>query len=69
MSYAIRNRRTKKFVRGTDYRYHPPHQITSECSGFVYENYEEAMMDLRSRRCGAEYEVIPVKIIEEDENE
>ena len=28
--YAIRNKRTKRFITGTDYRYDPPHQRTSD---------------------------------------
>ena len=27
MYYAIRNKRTGKYISGTDFRYHPPHQI------------------------------------------
>lgn len=28
--YAIRNKKTKKYITGTDYRYDPPHQMTSD---------------------------------------
>lgn len=43
MPYAIQNQRTKKFVTGTDYRYHPPHQITSETTGLMFEDDEAVM--------------------------
>lgn len=69
MSYAIRNRRTKKWVYGTDKRYYPPHQRTSFDECIVYYSYESAADDFCHRRCGKEYEIVPVRIVEESEAE
>jgi hypothetical protein len=62
MPYAIRNRRTKKFVTGTDYRYFPPHQITSTDSAYIYEDEECAIHGKNIRGCGKDYEIVPVMI-------
>ena len=58
--YAIRNRRTKKFVYGTDWRYSPRHQRTSADRALVYETEVDAAIDFKLRQCGKEYEIIPV---------
>ena len=58
--YAIRNRRTKKYVYGTDRRYFPRHQRTSAEKALIYETYSEAEHDFMARQCGKEYEIIPV---------
>jgi len=70
MPYAIRNRRTKKFVTGTDYRYFPPHQITSTDSAYIYEDEEYAIHGMITRGCGKDYEIVPVRIevIRNEEN-
>lgn len=60
--YAIRNRRTRLFVYGTDYRYHPPHQRTSNDKVLVYETEREAQFDFRHRGCGKDYEIVPVRM-------
>lgn len=65
--YAIRNRKTKKWVYGTDYRYHPVHQRTSFFRALTYEHYEDAFNDMKYRRCGDQYEIVPV-ILEEVED-
>ena len=62
MSWAIRNRKTRKFVYGTDYRFFPPHQRTDYNKAILYGTQEEAESDLRWRRCGKFYEVVPVRI-------
>lgn len=31
--YAIKNRKTGQYITGTNYRYNPPHQITSGYHG------------------------------------
>lgn len=67
MMYAIRNKRTKKWLYGTDYRYHPHHQRTSESRMKVYESYEEAKTDFICRDCGKEYEIVPVIVKEKEE--
>lgn len=60
--WAIRNKRTKRFVFGTDYRYHPHHQRTSEEKALIFENEIEALYEYRHRGCGKEYEIVPVRI-------
>lgn len=62
--YAIRNKRNKKYVFGTDYRYNPPHQRLSNDKLLTYDDYEFAQVDFMVRRCGKDYEIIPIKIIE-----
>ena len=62
MPYAIRNRKTKKFVTGTDYRYNPPHQITSKDCAYIYEDEDYAIHGKNFRCCGKDYEIVPVRI-------
>ena len=62
MSWAIRNRLTYKFVYGTDFRFNPPHQRTDYNKAILYDSDKEAESDLRWRRCGKAYEVVPVRI-------
>lgn len=64
MMYAIRNRRTKKWVYGTDYRYHPYHQRTSKDQAITYDDLEYAEWDFRHRKCGKDYEIIECELIE-----
>lgn len=60
--WAIRNKRTKRFVYGSDYRYHPVHQRTSDTKVLIFANEIEALWEYRHRRCGKEYEIVPVRI-------
>lgn len=60
--YAIRNKKTDRWLCGTDYRYNPPHQRTSDDMAITYANEELARFALRSRRCGKDYEVVPVRL-------
>ena len=62
--YAIRNRKTKKWVYGTDYRYSPRRQRTSFDRALTYEDYDHAKLDFMSRQCGKDYEIVPVVITE-----
>ena len=43
--YAIQNLKTEKFVYSTDYRYLPPHQLTSKTKMITYSSIEEASHD------------------------
>ena len=63
MPYAIQNQRTKKFVTGTDYRYNPPHQITSETTGLMFEDDEAVMYAFKNRRCGKDYQIVEIEPI------
>ena len=60
--WAIRNKRTKKWLYGTDYRYYPRHQRTSEDCAMTWETEEEARHEMRHRGCGKDYEAVPVRI-------
>lgn len=67
MPYAIRNRRTKKWWYGTDYRYHPVHQRTDTERCMVFETHEIAKLTMMCRGCGRDYEVVKVEVKEEEE--
>lgn len=60
--WAIRNKRTRKWVFGTDYRYNPPRQRTSENRALIFETEKDAQNEIRWRRCGKNYEAVPVRI-------
>lgn len=60
--YAIRNKRTKKWVYGTDYRYSPRRQRTSFDRALTYKDYGHAEIDFMCRQCGKDYEIVPVVI-------
>ena len=60
--WAIRNKRTRKWVYGTDYRHYPPTQRTSEDKALILETAEEAEAEMRYRRCGKSYEAVPVRL-------
>ena len=66
--YAIINKKTKKFVCGTDHRQFYPatntfKQIMSFDQALTYEYKEYAEMDIKSRRMSKDYEVVEVKLI------
>lgn len=60
--YAIRNKRTKKWMFGTDYRRFPPCQRTSEDRAMIFETYEDAQNEFRWRKCGKTYEIVPIRL-------
>lgn len=62
--YAIRNKRTRKWLYGTDRSFSDgkPRQRTSDDRAMLLETYEEATNELRWRRCGKDYEVVPVRL-------
>ena len=62
--YAIRNKNTGEWVYGTDYRYSPTRQRTSSSQALTYEDWECAEMDLKHRKCGKDYEIVKVSLIE-----
>ena len=66
--YAIINKKTKKFVYGTDRRqfYSKTRsfkQITSFDKALTYSHREYAEMDIMSRRMSKDYEAVEVKLI------
>lgn len=64
--YAIQNIKTGKFLYGTDYRYRPPHQRTSNTKMLTYCSIVEATHDFWVKReCGKDYRIVelePVKV-------
>ena len=60
--WGIRNKRTGKWVYGTDYRYYPPHQRTSDDRALILETEEDALREMRYRKCGNDYEAVPVRL-------
>jgi hypothetical protein len=61
--YAIRNKRTKRWLYGTDYRRCPPTQRTSHNEAITFEDWIDAEHQFRMRKCGKEYEIVKVKLI------
>ena len=64
MMFAIRNIKTGKFLTGTDYRYHPPHQRTSNRKMLTYEDKWSAALDFNARGCGKDYRIVVLKRVE-----
>lgn len=63
--FAIQNRRTGKFVYGTDYCYYPRHQRTDFERMLTYDEYRFAESDFLSRGCSKDYRIVelePVKV-------
>ena len=60
--YAIRNKRTRLWVYGTDFRYYPHRQKTSEDRALIFETYEAAERDFKWREAGKTYEIVPVRL-------
>ena len=69
MTYAIRNKRTGRWVYGTDYRYSPPHQRTSKDTALLFDDHKIAKLEFEIRRCSNAYEIVPVKLEELEETE
>ena len=55
-TFCIMNKQTGKFVYGTDYRYSPPRQRTSDRQALTYSS------KLEERGCGRNYVVVQVKL-------
>lgn len=69
--WAIRNKRTKKWLYGTDFdRNGRPQQRTSFDMVMTWDEYKYAEMDFKWRRCGKDYEIVPIRIevVESDGN-
>lgn len=63
MTWLIKNRRSGKYVYGTDYR-GKPRQRTSFEKAILYETREECELDMLHRRCGKDYVAKEVRICE-----
>jgi hypothetical protein len=62
--YAIRNKRTKKWLFGTDRRYHPWHQRTAEDRALILPDFDTAKLEFLARQCNKDYEIVPVRLEE-----
>ena len=60
--YAIINKKTKEFVYGTDFRYHPHHQRTSKDEMLTFEYLDECEGAFEHRQCGKNYEIVEVEV-------
>jgi len=60
--YAIINKKTKKFVTGTDYRYNPRRQFTSRNAALTWGYAFEVETEFLIRGCGEDYEIVDVLI-------
>ncbi|MBO7211079.1 MAG: hypothetical protein J6V44_08805 [Methanobrevibacter sp.] len=57
-TYAIQNRKTGKFVDGTDFRRYPYTQITSYDRFLTFDNIEDAKYTMLHRMCGKNYKIV-----------
>lgn len=62
--FAIQNRKTGKFVYGTNYCYYPRHQRTDFERMLTYDEYRFAECDFLSRECGKDYRIVVLKSVE-----
>lgn len=67
MTFTIMNKRTKKFVYGTDFRCYPHRQFTSVNEALTFSRRESAELAMKMRGCGKDYIVIPVKLVAESD--
>lgn len=49
--------------------YHPPHQRTSTERVITWDEKQIADIEFKSRKCGKDYIIVPVKIIEVNTDE
>lgn len=67
--FAIQNTKTKKFVYGTDFRYNPVHQRCSFNKVLIFDSRESAEAAMHLRKCGKNYCVVKVKLIDVKEGD
>lgn len=61
--FAIRNKRTKKLITGTDYRYNPPHQRTNPFLPPLLFTEATLYREVRHRMISSRYyEVVTINI-------
>ena len=67
MPYAIIQKSYPyKWVRGTDYRYNPPHQILTEDAPLMFARKEDAEAEFRKRKVSKNYKIVKVRIEVQD---
>ena len=62
MPYAIRNKKSKRWLYGTDYRYSPPHQRLSDDTPYLYPTQWLAELAFKARMCNKDYEIVKVEV-------
>ncbi|EDP7447913.1 hypothetical protein G0Q62_000744 [Listeria monocytogenes] len=68
MMQAIRHKRTKKFVYGTDKRYAPFQQRTSNDQALLFENHFTANLAFKERKISKKlYEIVTVELVVKEE--
>lgn len=60
--YAIQNKRTFKWLYGTDFTQNPHTQRTSFDRALTFETYEDAEIEYKRRMCGKTYEIVAVRL-------
>ena len=60
--WAIRNKRTRKWVYGTWWQDGRVVQRTSDDRVMIFESYEDAKREYKHRKCGKCYELVPVRV-------
>lgn len=66
MYFAFRNKKTRKYISGTDFRYNPPHQIAADkyTPPKLFTEHQIAT-EIIVRKINLErYEIVPVNLIE-----
>lgn len=62
--FAIQNIKTGDFVYGTDFRYSPPHQRTSNRQMLTFPTLHSACHAFLVRKCGRDYRVVCLKTVQ-----
>lgn len=62
--FAIQNIKTGKFLFGTDFRYNPYHQRTSDNQMLTYSYLAMAKSDYLHRKCSPDYRIVCLKPVE-----
>lgn len=62
--FAIQDTKTGKWVYGTDFRYNPPHQRTSNNRVMIWDSVTDALFEYKRRKCGKKYKVAELKPLE-----
>lgn len=60
--YAIRNKRTGRWLYGTNYLSFQLRQRTSHDKALIFEDRESSELEFKVRSCGKDYEVVPVRL-------
>lgn len=62
--YAIINRKTRKWVYGTDFSVYPRRQRTSYDNCLIFGSRGSAEIEFLTRQCGKDYKIVPVRVEE-----